>query len=295
MSIEAQIREQEAVIRGLTAKIRELQLKTAADIADAWAKKRNTDVKGSKARFDKIRSFFSGFGGPIWRDFSPYLVLIIIILIFIGFSKFPIKKPNMSRLKPKSWWVRFKIYVALMIEKVFPVATFRRWFNPMGKVETIDRTKNSGRCDNMEWRQLVDRREPYGGGFCIKTHVPKPFVWNIDPKKLPEYERLPEKLRNSITKNGRKMQIFIPYEKQATFYVPQCDKAYYKDLDANGQEVNVLLSSENAQVLRDNGLTCSLIEKQANQLKGNSAFRAKYRRTEHNTSQDRDKTFKCSA
>lgn len=273
-------------INALQDAIRKLQEDATARIAKLELGNRKYNLQKSKQRWDVIKSVFSGMS-PLFKDFSPYLVLILLVALLIGIAAAPMPKIFPGRKLPTSGWDKLKAALKNILEKLFPVSTMRKWFNPFGKVDSIERTQNAGRCDNAKWRELIDPSEPYGGGFCKKTYIPKPYSWTIDTNKLPEFNKLPEKLRDQITKNGAKTQIYIPFELQSTFYVPQCDKAYYLRKQADGTEVQVKVEEP---LLIDNGLTCSL----AQHSSGDSQpYSAKYRKKSDNKSASRDKLTTC--
>lgn len=284
----------EKQIAALESAITQAQLKAASEMSQLQMKYRGINVQASKNRFDKIKSIFS-IAGPLYKDFSPYLVLILLVVLLIGIAAFPKPKLRPGRVMPTTWWTKLQVAIKNILEKIFPIHVLRRWFNPFGKVDTISRTQNAGRCDNMKWREYVDASEPYGGGFCKKTSKPKPYTWNINSSKLPEFGAMPEAMKQTITRNGQRMQVFIPYELQSTFYVPQCNEAYYIDKTADGREVQRKFKDEGIQLLVDNGLTCSLVEKPSNQHNNQRPFKALYRKKDDDNSAGRDKLNTCSA
>ncbi len=227
--------------------------RAAAEIARIEGKLDDISVKKSALRLNKIKAFFAPFG-TLLKDFSPYLVLLIIILLFIGLAAAPSRKNRPGRKLPTSSGTKIKNGLKKLLEKLFPTTALRRWFNPFGKVETIPRTQNGGRCDNMGWRQQNDPSEPYGGGLCTRTFDPKPYEWQIDTSKNPDYDKLPGKIQTMLT--GEKTKVYIPYAKQATFYVPQCNDAYYIVGDEKKK-----FADDGTPLLVDNGLSCTLAQK----------------------------------
>lgn len=246
----------------------EQKLKYLDKLETLRLKKDSLKMQKSAETFKKISSFFRGVFGVLWEGYAPYIVLISIFFIFFLIAIVPNMKNAPGRVLPTTGLDKVKKLFKTLLDKVFPADTIRRWFNPFGKVETFPRTQNAGRCDNLEWREYVDPSEPYGGGVCKRTYSPKPYVWNIDTSKLPDLAKMPQKAYDQVTHNGKKLQVFIPYEQQSTFYVPQCDKAYY--LDENNNQV--VLRDVDQQLLVDNGLTCSLKERPA------QSFHARYRK-----------------
>lgn len=283
----------ESRIADLAEEIRKIQARAGEQMGQVEAKLKNVNVQKSKLRYEKFKTLF-GFAGPLFKDFSPYLVLILLIVLLIGAAAVPKPKPSPGRKITMSWWEKLKRFIKMLLEKIFPVHTIRRLFNPFGKVDTIPRTQNAGRCDNAEWREYIDPSEPYGGGFCKKTYHPKPYVWNIDQNKLPDYDKLPDKMKRTITKDGKAMQVFIPYALQSTFYVPQCNDAYYIDQDAQGNEIEKKFSDEGMPLLQDKGLTCSLVEKDSNQANGNQPYKSRFRESVNNTAAKRDELIACT-
>lgn len=277
----------------LNVEIRKIKIDAENKIADVSAKLKNVDVQAGKLRYEKFKTLF-GFTGPLFKDFSPYLVLILLIVLLVGAAALPSPKIKPGRKLQMTWWEKLKRYLKKMLDKLFPVHVIRKWFNPLGKVDSIERTQNAGRCDNSEWREYIDSSEPYGGGFCKKTYKPKPYTWNIDQSKLPEYDKLPKKLQTLITKDGKRTQVFIPYALQSTFYVPQCNDAYYIDKDANGNDVEKKFADEGIPLLEDKGLTCSLVVKASNASNNNQPYKSRYRETVNNTAAKRDQLIACT-
>jgi len=98
-----------------------------------------------------------------------------------------------------------------------------------------------GRCDQVTWRELGgDGR----AGLCARTYAPKDINWVMDTDKMPDMNRIPEEMYQKVTKNGRRLQVTIPWALQGTFYVPQCSKAVFGD----GESA--------ADLLKDEGMAC---------------------------------------
>ena len=106
-----------------------------------------------------------------------------------------------------------------------------------------------GRCDDVEWRQTA-------GGLCAKTYAPKNIRWVFDLDKLQDVDKLPEEKKKEITSNGEKLQVYIPWSQQGTFYVPQCSRAYFMVKDKDGVEQPVSAS----YLFVDKGLNCQRVE-----------------------------------
>lgn len=242
-------------------------------------------IAKSKLWLERWKTIF-GFMGPLMRDFSPYLVLILLVLLLIGLAATPAPRPTPGRTLPTSSWSKMIAAIKAFMDRIFPTQSLRRWFNPFGKVESIARTQNAGRCDNAKWRQQDDPSEPYGGGLCTRTTDPKPFEWQIDTSKNPDFDRLPTEIQSELT--GGKTKVYIPYAKQATFYVPQCNEAYYKVVK-DGKEIERKFADDGTPLLIDNGLTCSLASKPLGDV-----YTSKYRRPENATAPKRDQVESCT-
>lgn len=238
-------------------------------------------IAKSKLSFEKFKTMFAWMG-PLMRDFSPYLVLIILILILIGGISSSSSRSQPGRKINTSSGTKVKNALQSLFEKIFPVHIMRKWFNPFGKVDSIKRNMNGGRCDNLAWLQKNDRNEPYGGGLCVKTFDPKPFEWQLDTSKNPDFDKLPAKMQADLT--GSKTKVYIPYAKQATFYVPQCSKAYYLD-----GEKKVVFAQKGSPLLVDNGLSCSLAQRPLGSL-----HTSKFRLSENATADKRDQVTSCT-
>jgi hypothetical protein len=134
----------------------------------------------------------------------------------------------------------------------------------------------------MGWRQQNDPSEPYGGGLCTRTFDPKPYEWQIDTSKNPDYDKLPAQMQAQLT--GTKTKVYIPYAKQATFYVPQCNDAYYMIGDQKKS-----FAENGSPLLVDNGLSCTLAQKPLP-----IRYTSKYRLPSNANADNRDKLESCT-
>lgn len=212
------------------------------------------------------------------KDLSPYIVLAFVILLIISASKGgamlrPLKKIDAKRKKAfaraQSKWQRLKRWIktklAWLIRLLTPsyrVRLFLKMFTPFGgKSSQIPRQRiMSGRCDNHRWIQITDKDKidlntDGKRGYCFSSIRPEDIEWELDVSKMPDYNDLPQQTRKNMQS---KMKIIIPFDKEDsvrdgnTFFVPRCDKAYYKDAkDAKGKPVP-------ASLLEDTGTTCKL-------------------------------------
>lgn len=268
-------------IQRLLSEINKAKQDTAAAIAKIELGNNKLSVEDRKLRLGWFKQFASGFG-IFMRDFSPYLVLLVIILLFVGMAAAPAKKSRPGRTLPTTGGSKIKNMLKKFLEMLFPTQTIRKWFNPFGKVDTIPRTQNGGRCDNVGWRQQNDPSEPYGGGLCTRTFDPKPYEWQIDTSKNPDFDKLPSKMQSALT--GAKTTVYIPYAKQATFYVPQCNDAYYMQGDQKRK-----FADDGTPLLVDNGLSCTLAQKPLPAM-----HTAKFRLPQNANAAGRDQMTACT-
>lgn len=252
MSKQGEAMEQDMVNKRVQA--------TAAETKATMAQKTvslaytTTITKGIWTFLSFIFSSIGGLFKILLRDLSPYIALFIVILVFIGlFSARSSRSSSNSRYrspnapKPPFQWLRF-------FTPSYKVRSMFNYFN--GNVKNIKRPiEKYGRCDNVEWQHNGGS----ASGLCVRTYAPKDIEWSLGPDKIQDLKRLPKQLSDKLTKDGQKMKIYIPWAEQGPFYVPQCSKAYFKVLDASGNE-----KKENASyLLKDNGLTCERVTKES--------------------------------
>lgn len=262
---KAQARKIELENANLEAKLELMSKQTDVineDLVNKRVQSSAAETKAEMAKKQVSMRFWSGILGGVWRffgaigriflvilrDLSPYIALAIVIVVFIiifnsGSSSRPpnpkYSNPNAPRPSyggPFGW-----------LTPGYKVRSMLNYFN--GNVKSIQRPiEKWGRCDNMEWQHTGGN----GAGFCVRTYKPKDLEWSLSPDKIPDLKRLPKTISDNITNNGEKLKIYIPWAEQGPFYVPQCSKAYFRTLAADGTEKQLPAT----HLLKDNGLTC---------------------------------------
>jgi hypothetical protein len=206
--------------------------------------------------------------GMILRDLSPYIALAIVFMIMAGALRGgklrapqPFRKLQIMN-KTKSTWQKFKAWFKKQLQIFMPGYKLRalsRILNPFAAdVPSNPRPiETYGRCDNTEWRQTGGNK----AGLCVRTYKPDKVTWTLDVDKMPELSKLPTPMTKELQKNGERLQIYIPWALQGTFYVPQCSKAYFVETDKDGKQVQ----TPAAHLLKDKGLSCERLEKASTQ------------------------------
>lgn len=211
----------------------------------------------------RIGGILSSIGSAfkvVFRDLSPYIALIFVILLLIWVSR-KSRLPNMGsggRMRPPklTWFDKYFL-------PSYQIRSLTNMF--AGDPPGADRPKEvNGRCDNIEWQDAGGS----GSGLCAKTYKPDVVSWTFDTDKMPEINKLPAALSDRLNVTSR-MQVFIPWEAQGTFYVPQCSKAYFKEMDSNGNEI----TTDASYLFEDKGLVCKRVEKAS--TKYGTAYRPK--------------------
>lgn len=190
----------------------------------------------------------------------PYLALILVIMVIISFviicTKVKQVKNNpairKARQRTLGFFGKIKYAIKTLINRVFgPILKilafdsstkgFLRMMNPMAKqVPSVPREQlKSGRCDNMKF---VENRNQ-----CEATVKPDDILWELDISKFPEYYNLPIAEQKRLEK---RLKVYIPWQQNASFYVPQCNKARFQG-EVEGSASKLLL---------ENGTTCRLNE-----------------------------------
>lgn len=277
---------QAEVAKVAAADLQAQSLKHAADAQEHLA-----STKASEARFEKVRkiltmigsfikNFISIFGkgfAILWYRLSGYVAILLVIWFLFVFLPNLKKSKRSQRRHPKDrkklpWYTRFMMWITKLLKKIFPTSSmsaFSRW-NPMSsKTPSIPRPLlGSGRCDNVTWKETGTDGS---SGFCTKTYQPERIKWLMELDRMPELAKLPEELQKKITRNGDKLQVYIPYAQQGTFYVPQCSQAYTVSKDKNGVE-----KQESAgKLFEDTGLACLRKELSSFKLSEGMVYRAK--------------------
>lgn len=259
-------------------KAKELQLDMQEQQQLRERSKLSLELRRVKAMERMAKSNFKLFVLAFLKDLSPYLVLVFIILFFIFLSKGgslvkPVRKLDTKRKRAfqraQTRWQRFVSWLKAKLRWLLQLFTpgyrtilFLRMFIPFGsKTKYIPRQRMmSGRCDNHRWIQVDGNDKPQLSvdgrrGYCFSALRPDDIKWDLDVSKLPDFHELPNELKK---KANAKLSVVIPYDKEDTvrdgntFFVPRCDKAYYKDVkDATGKNVS-------AKLLEDMGTSCKL-------------------------------------
>jgi hypothetical protein len=262
---------------------------TRAQLASqAAAELRENKRYHDNAAPSRIWKILQGVLEPFWRNAAPYVVLGIVLIVLVlalkgglGFGS-----KGKSGGKPSSFGnpiaalrraasgvsraasgakrklVEKEHYIIRKIKQLFQKIAkfFQKLFHPLYKVKQFtnivsggahdtgfDRTKiESGRCDNMKW---VETTAEGAKGQCDNTVHPIDLTWKLDNTKTPEYFDLPQVRKAQLDKYST---VKIPWDvnPEASFYVPQCEKAYYpQTCKSNG-------ICEKADMFEDLGLSC---------------------------------------
>lgn len=258
------------------AKEMELEMEEARELQEN--SKIHLEKRRVKAMERMAKSNLRLFMLAFLKDLSPYIVLAFVILLIISASKGsallrPLKKIDAKRkkafAKAQSRWQRLKRWIKAkltwlirLLTPSYRVRLFLRMFTPFGgKGSQIPRQRiMSGRCDNHRWIQIDDKNHIQldadgRRGYCFSSIRPEDIEWELDVSKMPDFNDLPERTRKNMQS---KMKIVIPFDKENTvkdgntFFVPRCDKAYYKDAkDGQGKPLP-------ATLLEDTGTSCKL-------------------------------------
>lgn len=231
----------------------------------------------------RIWKILQGIFEPLWRNGAPYIILALVLISLIILLKGAVSKGKSGSSKSTSYGnpiaklkrtannaarnaknllkIQDNI-VTRKIKQLFDkiIKFFQKLFHPLYKIRQFsnivsggghdngfDRTKiESGRCDNMKW---VETTEEGKKGSCDNAVHPIDLTWKIDNTRTPEYFDLPASRKSQIDKYST---VKIPWDvnPEASFYVPQCAKAYYpQTCKSNG-------ICEKADMFEDLGLTC---------------------------------------
>jgi hypothetical protein len=114
------------------------------------------------------------------------------------------------------------------------------------KVNEEPREEISGRCDDMEYKQLGNGTE----GLCSKTIKPKDIQWNINTSNNKEISSgIPSNIVSSLSNEGKKFIVKVPWKQKGMEYVPDCNNMKYSD-------------GSKAELFIDNGNVCKMVEKE---------------------------------
>jgi hypothetical protein len=259
-------------------KLKELGLE-AEEAKELLERKRlKVEERRVKAMERMAKSNMSLFLLAFLKDLSPYIVLVVIIFIVILLSKGKLSTRPLRRLdakrkkefaRAKSRWYRIKqwfltkfLWVRNILTPSYRVRLILNMLMPFGgKNNQIPRQRiMSGRCDNHRWIQVNEKGEydvDMDGrrGYCFSAIRPKDIEWELDMSRMPDFHDLPEEAKKDFQKMKN---VVIPYDTEDTvkdgntFFVPRCDKAYFKDFkDERGQPKKVTM-------LEDTGTSCKL-------------------------------------
>jgi hypothetical protein len=171
------------------------------------------------------------------------------------------KKKNMTQ------WESFKARIDKLFKELSSLFKlgyrFESLFKAFSKFQekTYDRPRYySGRCDNVNYIQVSTDvgNPPYNGladtdgkaGICVSSTIPNPIEWDLEKslnnRASADIHKLPESVKNSPELDyEHKKKIYIPYATSSishmgSFYVPQCDAAYYVNAKGEKKTVDLL-------------------------------------------------------
>ena len=192
-----------------------------------------------------------------------FLVCFLLWYIFKKGSSVPAPMPKKRNVAKEGLFNSFFNQLNKIFSFSYETKKFLRMLSPLsGDVSSNDRPIiGSGRCNNMEWVE-TDGESRMGSegeqGYCETTILPNDIKWKLDTARMPEYGELPKVVRDSI-KN--QLDIIIPWShnEEASFYVPQCDKAVFAKT-CDPKDPTNYAKCKRADLLEDNGMTCKLRE-----------------------------------
>ena len=213
------------------------------------------DLKNRIAPNLVLRSIINGFY-EFFKVAVPYIVLFVVIILLIyglgggggsggkgGGRYYTRVKYNLSSFGSFGSWFRLNIADTSSVQRVFGM------FNGGSHSNPLDRDQMpSGRCDNINW---VETTEEGTNGNCDTSTHPVDIKWSIDNTQIPEFNYLPQARKTQLINMYSNVNIPWSIDPTNTLYVPQCDKAYYKDTcTADGVCVAT-------NMFQDLGLSCS--------------------------------------
>jgi len=182
----------------------------------------------------------------IMWNLAPFIaiaIVVIIIMSIVGITKTVSKTKRIVRKEVKVIGGLFGTLKRILnkILSLFAMSPNMRIFfsnlNPNKKYNrAMPREQNGGRCDNLQWREDQETKK------CNSTVTPSNIEWDIDVTKFPEFMKIPKELQKHFQS---KKKVIIPWEDQATFFVPQCSKAKWED------------GSDASYLFEDNGMSCA--------------------------------------
>lgn len=215
-----------------------------ADMKQSWEKTRQT------RKLQKFLMMLPGKLGMLgaflafMANVIPLILLIVFIIVLSVLMKKRKKKKSVIRESTKGVFGSIKnmiIRIWNMFAGIFglvpggALATIKKLSFSGDDVETIERpTHKNGRCDDMTYVELA-------GGSCLRTSKPKDYVWELDTSQLTDIPTLPDRIKDRLS---TKTKVIMPYEENASYYVPQCAKAKFED------------GTDATHLLEENGFSC---------------------------------------
>jgi hypothetical protein len=280
--IDAPLKVEKAKIAQEKVKLKSEERRARLSLAETRAHNRN-QAPGV------IRQFLDAFLKKLWDNAAPYVVLALVLILIVlamsgglkgGKSKGsginPIKSILRIGNKLKRVAVNDARYIknGVVYESNYIIRKIKAFFNAIGKffekllhplykvkkllfsltggahdAALIERIKiESGRCDNMSW---VETTAEGSKGQCDNSVHPIDLTWKLDNTKTPEYFDLPNARKAELDKYST---VKIPWDinPEASFYVPQCEKAYYPQTCTSSG------ICEKADMFEDLGLSCKI-------------------------------------
>lgn len=161
---------------------------------------------------------------------SHYIALLLVIMLLLGMlywvSSSSRRRNNQGQKRRRNWFDRLfpnKYKASLLANRIVG-----------GDIATEPRETIVGRCDNVQYQE--------SGNLCVNTKVPDPIMWDL--QSLDELGQIPQSLRDRLTKDGALLKVFIPWEANGSFFIPNCNKAYY-------------LNGDKSFLLIDDGFQCN--------------------------------------
>lgn len=236
-------------------KIKNRELDMQEQVADAQTDNASSQKFSAKNIINLLKTAF------------PYITLGLVCLllwyIFKKGSSVPAPMPTKRNVAKEGLFNSFFNQLNKIFSFSYETKKFLRMLSPLsGDVSSNDRPIiGSGRCNNMEWVETNgESRIGSEGeqGYCETTILPNDIKWKLDTARMPEYAELPKILKDSI-KN--QLDIIIPWShnEEASFYVPQCDKAVFAKT-CDPKDPTNYAKCKRADLLEDNGMTCKLRE-----------------------------------
>jgi len=259
--------------RDVTERIEKLKLQQK-DHSETLTRKQLANQAARELKQQKIRDgrahlplWLQGLSsalGPVWRNVAPYIALVmaifIIVIIFQGGLK---QKKHTAHSNPLAklrkqirgienagkniHFPKTKKFIERIFHPTYKLKHTSNLFSGGAHANGLERPNlASGRCDNLKWAETTGEGKK---GSCDTTVHPIDITWNIDSTSTPEYYELPQSRKDELEKYGT---VKIPWDvnPEASYYVPQCEKAYYpKTCTTSGICVK-------ADMFEDLGLSC---------------------------------------